>query len=99
LPPQGAKAFYPLPGVISKGATIQYNDPHIPKLNPARNYSFSSESVPLTEEVFSACDCVVVATDHSAYDYDFILQHAPLIIDTRGVYHQLARCNDKIVEA
>jgi UDP-N-acetyl-D-glucosamine dehydrogenase len=82
-----------------KGAIIQYNDPHIPKLKPARNYSFSCESVPLTQETLSSCDCVVLATDHSAYDYDFILDNAPLIIDTRGVYHKVARGNGKIVEA
>ncbi|MCK4788791.1 MAG: nucleotide sugar dehydrogenase, partial [Desulfobacteraceae bacterium] len=82
-----------------KGAIIQYNDPHIPKLKPARNYSFSCESVPLTQETLSSCDCVVLATDHSSYDYDFILDNAPLIIDTRGVYHKLAKGNGKIVEA
>jgi UDP-N-acetyl-D-glucosamine dehydrogenase len=81
------------------GATIQYNDPHIPKLNPTRKYSFSCESVPLTQETLSSCDCMVLATDHSSYDYDFILQNAPLIVDTRGIYHKLARYNEKIVEA
>lgn len=82
-----------------KGAIIQYNDPHIPKLNPTRNYSFSCESVPLTQESISSCDCVVLATDHSSYDYGFILENAQLIIDTRGVYHKLARGNGKIVES
>jgi UDP-N-acetyl-D-glucosamine dehydrogenase len=81
------------------GATIQYNDPHIPKLNPTRKYSFSCESVPLTQETLSSCDCMVLATDHSSYDYDFILQNAPLIVDTRGVYHKSARANGKVVQA
>lgn len=83
----------------AKGAKISYNDPHIPKLWPTRSYSFTQESIPLTEESLSSCDCVLLATDHNAYDYDFILQHAPLIVDTRGVYHHLARENKKIIEA
>lgn len=81
------------------GAIIQYNDPHIPKLNPTRKYSYTYESVPLTKKVLSSCDSVVLATDHSAYDYDFIRHHAPLIIDTRGVYHKLTRGNEKIFAA
>lgn len=83
----------------AKGAIIQYNDPHIPRLKPARNYSFSCESVPLTQEALASCDCVVLATDHSSYDYDFIRDNAPLIIDTRGVYHKSPRDNGKIVQA
>jgi UDP-N-acetyl-D-glucosamine dehydrogenase len=41
---------------------------------------------PLTAESLQRADCVVVATAHSGIDYDLILQHAPLIVDTRNVY-------------
>ena len=85
--------------LAAKGAEIKYNDPHIPKLWPTRNYSYTQESVPLTKDSLSSCDCVLLATDHSAYDYDFILKHAPLIVDTRGVYHHEAKDNNKIAEA
>jgi UDP-N-acetyl-D-glucosamine dehydrogenase len=69
-----------------KGAVVCYNDPHIPKLRPVRQYSYQLKSTPLTAETLAAADCILLATDHSAYDYDFILQHAKLIVDTRHVF-------------
>ncbi|RJX16613.1 MAG: nucleotide sugar dehydrogenase [Desulforudis sp.] len=69
-----------------KGAEISYNDPHIPRLRPGRKYEYSLRSTELTAENLAAADCVLVATNHSAYDYDFILQHARLIVDTRNVF-------------
>lgn len=69
-----------------KGATISYNDPHIPKLKTVRKYDLGLSSTQLTAENLAATDCVLVATNHSAYDYDFILKHARLIVDTRNVF-------------
>jgi UDP-N-acetyl-D-glucosamine dehydrogenase len=40
----------------------------------------------LTQQTLAAADCVLIATDHDAFDYPFILAHAPLIVDTRNVY-------------
>ena len=71
------------------GAEIAYNDPHIPQLWPGRHYSYTLKSTPLTEASLREYDCVLVATDHSAYDYGFILQHARLIVDTRNVFADL----------
>ena len=70
----------------NKGAKVSYNDPHIPKLRPVRQYSYQLESTPLTAETLADTDCVLLATDHNAYDYDFILEHAKLIVDTRHVF-------------
>jgi UDP-N-acetyl-D-glucosamine dehydrogenase len=41
-------------------------------------------SVPLTPALLRKCDAVVISTDHSSYDYDSIVKHAPLVIDTRN---------------
>ena len=38
----------------------------------------------LTAEYLASRDCVLIVTDHSAYDWDCIAQHAPLIVDTRN---------------
>jgi UDP-N-acetyl-D-glucosamine dehydrogenase len=43
----------------------------------------ASES--LTPDYLSSQDCVVAATDHSAYDWSFIVRHAPIVVDTRNV--------------
>lgn len=69
------------------------NDPHIPHLKPVRNYSFAMQSM---EEAVAAADCVLIATDHSDYDYDFIRAHAKLIVDTRNVFGNKAALSDKI---
>ena len=69
-----------------KGADISYNDPHIPKLHAVRKYDFDLSCTDLTADNLSAADCILVATDHTAYDYDFILEHSRLIVDTRNVF-------------
>jgi len=70
----------------NKGGKVSYNDPHIPRLRPGRKYDYNLTSIDLSEGVLAAADCVLVATDHTAYDYDFILEHARLIVDTRNVF-------------
>jgi UDP-N-acetyl-D-glucosamine dehydrogenase len=82
-----------------KGARVSYNDPHIPRLKPMRRYSFQLESTELTAETLAATDCILLATDHSAYDYPFILEHADLIVDTRNVFSGLAGAAEKVVQA
>jgi UDP-N-acetyl-D-glucosamine dehydrogenase len=47
-------------------------------------------SEPLTAEYLASQDCLVVATDHSAYDWEFIAKHARLIVDTRNATKQVA---------
>jgi UDP-N-acetyl-D-glucosamine dehydrogenase len=78
-----------------QGAYLSYNDPHIPSLPSMRHHHIRLDSEPLTEEFLAAQDCVVVVTDHSAYNFDWIVRHARLIVDTRnataGVTHGRAR--------
>lgn len=68
----------------SKGAHIDYNDPHVPVFPHKRNYQFDLQSVPLNAQTLASYDCVVLATDHDGFDYDLVADHAPLIVDTRG---------------
>lgn len=82
-----------------KGAHVSYNDPHIPSLKPVRKYSYDLSSTPLTAENLAAADCLLIATDHSAYDYDFILQHSRLIVDTRSVFSGKASVKGKVFPA
>lgn len=71
-----------------KGAVLSYSDPYIPVFKKMRKYNFDLESVALTPEVLRQTDCVLLATNHDAFDYDMILENAPLIVDTRGVYRE-----------
>jgi UDP-N-acetyl-D-glucosamine dehydrogenase len=86
--PRESPAFELLELFAEKGATVSYSDPHIPAAPKMRKHSLDMTSVPLTPEVLKASDCVVLATDHDAFDYDLIAKHAPLVIDTRGRYRK-----------
>ncbi len=67
-----------------KGAKVDYNDPYVPKTHKMRHYDFKMSSVPLTEKNLKKYDCVVISTDHSSYDYNFIAKNSRLIVDTRN---------------
>lgn len=67
------------------GARVLYHDPYVKELLPTRKYSFDMKSTPLTIDILTATDCVLVVTDHRDVDYDLIAKHAELIVDTRHV--------------
>lgn len=78
------------------GAEISYHDPHVPIFPKMRDHSFDLSSVAVTPESLRSYDAVVLTTDHTNIDYDMIAAHAPLILDSRGVYRDPA---DNIVKA
>ena len=67
-----------------KGAEVAYSNPHVPKFPRKRNYHFDLQSVALTPESIASYDCLVLATDHDGFDYQQLVQHARLVVDTRG---------------
>lgn len=69
-----------------KGADVQYSDPHVPTFPPIREHHFDLSSVPINVETLKGYDCVLIATNHDAFDYDLIRTHSKMIVDTRGVY-------------
>ena len=68
------------------GAELAYHDPFVPRIPKMRRHHFDLSSTELTPETLAGFDCVVLATDHDAFDYDMIRKHASLIVDTRGRY-------------
>jgi len=80
------------------GALVDYNDPHFPQLHKMRHYDYSGKkSVPLDAKTLASYDCVVIATDHTSYDYASIVESAQLVVDTRNTTRRLLRHRDKIV--
>lgn len=68
-----------------KGAKISYNDPNVPESKGHRDYpGLNLKSVPLSERALKRADAVIIATDHSVYDYAWIVKNASLVIDTRN---------------
>jgi len=62
-----------------RGAAVTYSDPHVPVV---RVDSLDLESLP--QESAADADCVVIVTDHSAFDYVSLVARARLIVDTRN---------------
>ena len=80
----------------AKGCVISYSDPYIPVFPKMREHRFDLQSVKINVDILSQVDCVILATDHDDFDYDFIQSHSKLIIDTRGryrkKYNNVVRC-------
>jgi len=64
------------------GAEVAYNDPFFATVGKGRKYALNLTSTPLTE--LESFDCVVIATDHSEYDYEKIVEESRLVIDSRN---------------
>src|SRR5258705_429524 len=81
-----------------RGAHFDYNDPYFPQLHKMRHYDYSDmKSVPLSAETLGKYDAVLIATDHSSYDYGAIVDAAKLVIDTRNATRRVIRHRAKIV--
>jgi UDP-N-acetyl-D-glucosamine dehydrogenase len=81
-----------------KGAEVAYSDPHVPRLSdPRRGIDLASE--PLSEELLAGQDCVLVVTDHSAFDWEWVVANSPLVVDTRNATRAVREHRDRIVKA
>ena len=65
-----------------RGSQVEYNDPFFPSVGRGRKYDLNMKSTPLDK--IPEFDCVVIATDHSQYDYSRIVDDAKLVVDTRN---------------
>ncbi len=77
--------------LVSKGAKVDYHDPFIPEIQPIKDSVL--KSVELTKECVGSMDCVIIASDHSSYDYNQIAQWSKLVFDTRGATRKLNHKN------
>ncbi len=76
-------------------AVLNYNDPYIPELKIANKHF---KSVPLTKEVLQRHDVIVITTDHSQYDAQFIVENSKAVVDTRNVTKNVKNDLHKIVK-
>jgi UDP-N-acetyl-D-glucosamine dehydrogenase len=67
--------------LVRMGADVRYSDPYIPALN---YNDIVLDSTAFTEEGLASMDCVVITTDHSAFDYEAVARSAPSIVDARN---------------
>jgi len=69
-----------------KGAIVEYTDPHVPVFPKMRKHKFNLTSITPTADNIAEYDLLLLATDHTKFDYELFKQNAKLIIDTRGIY-------------
>ncbi|HAI12100.1 MAG TPA: hypothetical protein DCM28_10380 [Phycisphaerales bacterium] len=81
------------------GGDVSYNDPHVPATHKMRDHDLQMESAELSAASLKQYDCVVIATNHEAYDWQMIADHAKLIIDSRGALREVTGDRAHIVSA
>ncbi len=75
-----------------QGAKVSYNDPYIPASRGHREYpGMDLKSVPLTVVRLRGAAAVIIATDHTSYDYGWIVKNSRLVVDTRNAIKRKRR--------
>lgn len=81
--------------LLEKKAEVLYNDPYVPQLSIDGNIMKSAN---LSEKLLQKMDCTVIITDHTCYDYDWIVQSSRLILDTRNATKNVKEGKEKILK-
>jgi UDP-N-acetyl-D-glucosamine dehydrogenase len=80
--------------LMQKGAEVNYHDPYVPHI---QHDTWEKSSLADYLEETEQADCVVIVTNHSAYDYEAILERARLIVDTRNAMGSAGRQHQKVI--
>lgn len=78
-----------------KGAKVSYSDPYVPELE-ADDYKL--QSLELDKKPLKSIDCAVIVTDHTCFDYQCIVDYAPLIVDTRNATKDIKSGKERVVK-
>ncbi len=82
-----------------KGAKVDYNDPYISATHKMREHNLKMKSKPLSAKMLRGYDIILIATDHSCYDYKWIVKNAKMVIDSRNATANVRSGRNKIVKA
>ena len=77
-----------------RGAEVEYHDPHVTTFS---EHGVTHTGVDLTAERLAAADAVVIITDHTAVDYQFVVNNAALVIDSRNALANTVASKARIV--
>lgn len=83
----------------ARGAKVDYHDPHIPRIKKGRKHDVKQTSIALTPKTLKEHDAVLIVTDHSVVDYEMVVEHAGLVVDTRNATKSVTKHREKIVKA
>ncbi len=95
--PRESPSFELMELLLAQGAELTYSDPHVPKLPKMRHHDLPAmASQPLTPKFLASLDAILIATDHTAFDYEAIVKYTPLVIDTRNATARINEHREKI---
>jgi UDP-N-acetyl-D-glucosamine dehydrogenase len=98
--PRESPSFVLMDLLRARGVELSYSDPHVPRLPRMRHHDVPElDSQELTPKFLAEQDAVVIATDHSAFDYETIVRHAPLVLDTRNAARSVTANRERILKA
>jgi UDP-N-acetyl-D-glucosamine dehydrogenase len=81
------------------GAKVDYNDPYIPHTHKMREHNLKMKSKPLSAKMLRGYDIVLISTDHSCYDYNWIVKNSKMVVDSRNATANVKSGRNKIVKA
>ena len=82
-----------------KGAKVDYNDPYIPKTHKQRQHDLKMVSKKLSSKMLAGYDAVLISTDHSDYNYGWIVKNAKIVVDARNATASVRGTRRKVIKA
>jgi UDP-N-acetyl-D-glucosamine dehydrogenase len=88
--------------LVERGAKVLYHDPYIPEFRVGRDVFHKEDlllkSIPLTEEVLEESDCTLIVAGHTSYDYDSVVAHSRLVVDTVNATRNVVDADDRVIK-
>ncbi|CAN5261777.1 hypothetical protein BH10PSE9_BH10PSE9_04070 [soil metagenome] len=81
------------------GASVSFHDPQVPVIPSGHDRMSGRRSIPLTTEALQSCHTALIVTDHDDVDYEAVVRHASLVVDTRNVCERRGLKAQNIVKA
>ncbi len=83
------------------GALVSFHDPYLAEIPRTREHAqfAGRRSIPLTEAAAASCDAAIICTDHDPVDYRLLVEHCPLVIDTRNACARRGLAGERVVKA
>ncbi len=98
--PRESPSFKLMELLAHRGAVLSYVDPHVPTLPRMRSFDVPRlASEELTPEYLASLDCALIATDHSAFDWERIVRYSHLVVDTRNACRDVQGEKQKVWKA
>lgn len=99
--PRESPALTIINKLLLKKVLVTFHDPYIPSIPGGRHFPHLDglQSEPLTAEALQKADVVLVLTDHDCIDYNFVGQHARLVVDTRNAMAGVTNPKASVIKA